>query len=306
MSQSVKVEDVGGALPSVWSASALDALLTCPLRFWFARVAGWREPETVEMVVGTVVHGVLEDLYSRPPQDRDFRVVRDLLPARVTRHVSEGSGLDPSNVQAQAREKLLAYVRVEPEPSGVEVAPGGLEREVRTDLGEAPFRGFIDRVTESGGLRRVSDYKTGGSKAAFLPGKWRQQLLYAAALEALGEPVDEVALVFLGDGPRVTVRPVYPLAVQRAVSALADGKAQAEQHLDSREWPAVESGLCNRCGPFKVVCPVKARKAPVPGSEASDARLRDRGLTRRKSHAVATSSDELREQTVLELGEEQP
>ena len=103
------------------------------------------------------------------------------------------------------RSALAAYWDTE-EPARVEVAPDGLEREVRTDLAGLPFLGHIDRITVAEPGLRVTDYKTGAPKPRYWWSYWRQQLLYAAALRDMGEPVAEIELLYLKE-PRAVTRP---------------------------------------------------------------------------------------------------
>lgn len=279
----VRVEP-GGSLPARWSASAVSGYLSCPLRFWFARVAGWREPDSEAQVVGRVVHGVLEDLLSTQTGHRDPSSVQGLTRTRLDEFVPNGSELNRGSVQAKSEAALANYFAVEPDPNTVNVLPGGLERQLSVAVDGVPFLGYVDRMSlTSCDLVRVTDYKTGSSAAEHLPEKWRQQLLYAAALGELGEPVDEVELLFTGAEPRSTVRPVYPRALRRARDDLRNAVDSAVNSLAASKWDALRSPLCGWCA-FAYACPAQARRAPKPGTPESDAVLSERGLVRRSSH----------------------
>ncbi len=51
-----------------FSPSALSRYIRCPLQFYFEKIAGLEEADEVEetleaRTLGTIIHGVLEDLY---------------------------------------------------------------------------------------------------------------------------------------------------------------------------------------------------------------------------------------------------
>ena len=275
MGEAVAVE-AGGRLPSMWSATAVAGYHACGLRFWFARVAGWREPDTAEQVAGRVVHGVLEDLYRRPADDRDPGLLPGLLDTRLAA-LPAAAGVDPRQVSDLAIDRLRAFLVVEPDPARVDVLADGLERKVTATLSDVPFLGYVDRLGRCDVGTRITDYKTGGSHPDRLPGALRQQYLYAAALAENGEPVDEVELLHLGTDPRSVVRPVYPAATERALRDLGTAAAGAAAAFAAAVWPASPGPLCRTC-PFRRCCPATGRGASRPGSPDCDNRLTAAGL----------------------------
>ena len=269
-----------------WSATAIEQFLGCPLRYWWQRIERWETPSTAALVIGRSVHSALEHLLALPPEER--------LPERADAYLAdalvdelalvEGQGIDETEVRAGSARAMAAYWATE-EPATIEVAPDGLEREVRTDLVGLPFLGHIDRIAVAEPGLRVTDYKTGAPKPRFWWSYWRQQLLYAAALEGTGEPVAEIELLYLKD-PRAVTRPVYPAAIRRALADLESAHAQRDAMATGGAWEARPGPLCRYCD-FQPVCPAQRSGAPKPGSADSDAVLRERGLVQRGSGVAA-------------------
>jgi putative RecB family exonuclease len=276
----------GSAPARPWSATAIEQFLGCPLRYWWQRIERWETPSTAALVIGRSVHLALERLLALDPADRLPDRAEVFLADALVEELAlvEGQGIDESEVREGSVAAMAAYWQTE-EPARVDVAPDGLEREVRTDLAGLPFTGHIDRIAVHEPGLRVTDYKTGAPKPRFWWAYWRQQLLYAAALEDLGEPIAEIELLYLKQ-PRAVTRPVYPAAVRRALVDLESAHEQRETMATSGSWEARPGPLCRFCD-FQSVCPAQRNSAPQPGSPESDAALRDLGLTQRGSEARA-------------------
>ena len=276
-----------------WSATAIEQFLGCPLRYWWQRIERWETPSTAALVIGRAVHSALEHLLALPPHER--------VPERADAYLAEalidelalveGQGIDETEVREGSARALAAYWDTE-QPATIEVAPDGLEREVRTDLVGLPFLGHIDRIAVAEPGLRVTDYKTGAPKPRYWWSYWRQQLLYAAALEDMGEPIAEIELLYLKE-PRAVTRPVYPAAIRRALADLESAHEQRDTMATGGAWEARPGPLCRYCD-FQSVCPAQRSNAPKPGSPDSDAALRDRGLVQRGAEvraAVAPTGD---------------
>jgi putative RecB family exonuclease len=275
------VEVPGGALPdSPWSATSVESFTGCPLKYWWMKVARWETPSTVPLVVGRAVHAALEHLLALPPEQRRPEVGEPLLDAAIAEALAEVADqpIDPAAVTEAAQRAFAAYWDTE-DPVSIDVARDGIEREVSADIRGLAFRGFVDRIAVTDAGSRVTDYKTGSAKPKYWWHYWRQQLLYAHALEANDEPVAEVELLFLGD-PRSVTRPVYPRAVARALDDLERANEERAAMADAARWEARTGPLCNWCD-FQEACPARRPKAPPPGSAASDEILAKQGLRRR-------------------------
>lgn len=269
-----------------WSATAIEQFLSCPLRYWWQRIERWETPSTAALVIGRAVHSALEHLLALPPDER--------LPERADAYLAEalieeltlveGQGIDEVEVREGSARALVSYWETE-QPAEIEVAPDGLERQVRTDLVGLPFLGHIDRIAQAEAGLRVTDYKTGAPKPKYWWSYWRQQLLYAAALEDTGEPAAEVELLYLKE-PRAVTRPVYPAAVRRALADLELAHEQRDTMARSGAWEARPGPLCRYCD-FQPACPAQRSAAPKPGTAESDAILEEKGLIQRRAEPVA-------------------
>ncbi len=270
-----------------WSASAIEDFLGCPLRYWWRKVQGWQTPSTVPMVTGRAVHLALEHLLALPPTERLPDRAEEFLAEAIASELAEaGPRIAEAEVTAGAEAAMAAYWQTE-SPSSIEVAPDGLERTVEVPLRGLPFLGYIDRVAVVDTGLRVTDYKTGAPKPRYWWGYWRQQMLYAAALAALDQPVAEVELLYLKQ-PRAVTRPVYPAAVGRALAELETAQEQRATMADANTWEARPGPLCRYCD-FASACPSQRGRVPEPGTPASDELLIEAGLTRR--HHEPTAGD---------------
>jgi len=270
-------------LPDYVSPSQLGTFTKCPLQYWFASVAGWREPPSLAMLIGTLVHDVLEKLLAMPADDRNLDTAWDLLRSLGAKTVEDlpKYGIAPDQAHAlkeRSAESLRGYFALE-NPATVEVSETGVERDIRTEISGVRFNGRIDRVSD-GQVRRVTDYKTGKRPdAPYLPDTLRQVMLYAAALASIDQPVDEVELLYLTSAERVR-RPVYPAAIERATQDLVTNRAKMEEAFASLSWLATPGGICRMCA-FRNVCPTQHAETPAPGSAECNATLKGQGLSQR-------------------------
>lgn len=157
-----------------YTATALDAYLTCPLKFYYAHVLHLSEKEDVtedvdEREVGSVVHRVLKTFFD----DTVGRTLSsaDLDPARlrsvVNRLFAEEYGSElvgPSFlVKQQVDRQLEAFLRgyqipmAEAEP----ITIVGLEQAFSVTCDGYRFTGRIDRIEKRGNKHVILDYKTG-------------------------------------------------------------------------------------------------------------------------------------------------
>jgi ATP-dependent helicase/nuclease subunit B len=166
-----------GALPSVLSASALEALRDCPYRFFARSVLRLGEvPELAAAVdkrdYGTWLHAVLDRFHrERAAAGGAARAADDAarLAAAADRQTAE-SGLDAADLlpfRASFEAFAPAYLAwlAAREAAGWHWLDG--EREASLEAGDAPrprLRGRIDRIDRGpGGEQQVIDYKTGSA-----------------------------------------------------------------------------------------------------------------------------------------------
>lgn len=275
-----------------WSATAIEQFLGCPLRYWWQRIERWETPSTSALVVGRAVHAALEHLLAHAPEERVPERADAYLADALAEELAlvEGQGISEAEVRENAAAAMAAYWQTE-RPAEIEVAEGGLEREVRTELAGLPFTGHIDRIAVVDAGLRVTDYKTGAPKPKYWWSYWRQQLLYAAALDDVGEPVAEIELLYLKQ-PRAVTRPVYAAATRRALADLEVAQEQRAAMAEGGAWEARPGPLCRYCD-FQAACPSQRTNGPRPGTPESDDILRERGLTQRVSEPIAPTAGDL-------------
>ena len=147
--------------------------MTCPLMFRFRTVDRLPEASSVDAVRGTLVHKVLEDLFSLPAAERTPEAARDDARAdlgecssRTTRRSAAmfdeaEAAHEPGFLEwlRSAGEVLDSYFTLE-DPRRLEPAERELYVETLLDS-KLLLRGFVDRLDVApDGAIRVVDYKT--------------------------------------------------------------------------------------------------------------------------------------------------
>jgi ATP-dependent helicase/nuclease subunit B len=268
----------GAHRPAAFSASALEALGTCPRRYFYRyvlavepaddrarRPAAWLSPARR----GTLLHRVYErtlrearlagDDVASPRFAALAEAVLDAEAARAARRVPPPSRAvlaaelaalqdDVGCWVAMARDDAPRWIHLEYrfEPAGDEA-----------DDGEVPLRGVIDRVDEAAsGRLRLVDYKTGRADA-YRParpldgGRRVQHVVYAAAARrTLGAEIDAAEFHFptrAGRNQRVRL-PVPPAAGAEALLARLAALAAEGPYL-----PTDDASDCRFCD-FAAAC----------------------------------------------------
>ena len=171
------------------SATAFTDYVSCPLKFFYSRVAGLKEPKDLPdqigaNLVGTMLHSVMENVYRGSVGSEvtpDFIKLQEKnLPAMCNSAMAEVVYLDPKN-SVQKKNALQQIVLKVIEQYAIRI--------LRHDEGLAPFTilelenrdsytplfqiqvagkiqevrlmGIIDRVDKHNGKTRIVDYKTG-------------------------------------------------------------------------------------------------------------------------------------------------
>jgi len=278
-------------LRATWSPSSVNLFLQCSLKYWFERVARWQSQPSEALVSGNIVHGVLEDLLSNPEGERTREVARQSYMRHQERNMQGLQDLiDLSAVRERSGQAIEGYFASE-NPDDVTIATDGIERSISGLIAGVPLEGRIDRLEQSETGLRIVDYKTGTPKPAYMESNWRQQMLYAAVSnQAIDDgEVTEVALFYLGEEPRLLVRPVTKFATTNVSDVLRRVNEDREAfHAESR-WRAKTGPLCKYCS-FQIVCPAKRKRAPTPGSSESEAKLAESPeVYKRESRLTAAS-----------------
>jgi putative RecB family exonuclease len=274
------------------SPSRASDFMTCPLLFRFRTVDRLPETSSVDAVRGTVVHKVLEDLFSLPPEERTPDRARAMLVPTWQAFLDEDPRLaemfDEAHVDDQSPdflewvrsgwEALDRYFDLE-DPRRLE--PGQRELYVETLLdSKLLLRGFVDRLEEApDGALRISDFKTGASPHPDYEARALFQMkFYALVIWRMRGVIPRVLrLVYLGNGEILSYEPDEAdlLATERKVNALWAAIKEADE---LREWQPRRSRACDWCS-FKAICPAwGGTPPPVPprrqGVTSGDARPR--------------------------------
>jgi len=277
----VPVVSPGDGLPGRVSPSQLSTYESCPLRYYFGTVLGWRERPTTWTVAGNLVHDTFEALYRLPPGERRPDRAKALLQetAEVAFAAPETAVFRTDAEVAHRAQSGIENLYLLESPTTLAVDGADLEAPVDAEVAGVGFGGRLDRLTRDPYLR-LTDYKTGKRPQPGHLGKaLRQLFLYVVALRAAGVVVAEVELLYVVANARVR-RPVFPAVLADTERALWRMRTASEADVERSAWQARKSPLCGFCA-FKPVCPVFRTGGPVPGSPESDAVLAERGLTRR-------------------------
>ena len=242
--------------------------MTCPLLYRLRVIDKLPERLSAAALRGTLVHSVLEELFTVPAEQR----TSDKATTLIARHwdrlrveapedaeiLAEGINLEePTDIAdaviAPIQPLLEAYFTLE-DPRRVE--PHAREMGVSTELPTGlSLRGYIDRVDISPtGLVRLVDYKTGRSPGAGFEAKALFQMRFYALLwwRTADQIPARLELLYFGDGQRISYEPTEDelRATERKIVALSDAIARAATH----GFTATPSALCNWCS-FQDACP---------------------------------------------------
>lgn len=245
----------------------------CPLLYRFRAVDRLPETPSRAQARGTVVHSVLERLFTLPVPERDRAHAQDLLRPAWEELLAEqpelGELLTDESEVANWLESVSAlldsYFELE-DPRQLE--PEACELRVETELDTGVLlRGFIDRVdvAPTGEIRLV-DYKTGAAPRQV--GEARalfQMKFYALVLwRTRGELPRQLLLMYLADKQSLAYTPDEDelRRFERTLDAIWQAILRAGRTGDFRPNP---SRLCDYCD-HKPICPAHGgTPPPYPG-----------------------------------------
>jgi len=240
---------------SVSSASIYDQ---CPRRWQFKYVERRPDPKGIPALVGILAHRILEDLLALEPIDRTIDNARiiaaRLWPDAVADPDFVALDLDEQKTRAFKWDTWRAVEGLWHLEDPAEVDVHSTEQRLSVELAGIPFLGIVDRVDHHGDGLVVSDYKSGKlPRPRYLPDKLGQVMLYAAALEAAGEPRPvRTRLLYLGS--QMVETPVTGGAIDKALNGLRSTwdalvTANRTAHFEPSPGP-----LCGWC-PYAAACP---------------------------------------------------
>lgn len=258
------------------SPSRVNDYRQCPLLYRYRAIDKLPEPKSRAQLLGTLVHGVLEEMFEWPREERTFpRAVKALKPSwaallhesseeeqdEISQLIGEEEFLD---FLVDARGMLRSYFVME-NPQGFD--PQSREKFVKAHFDGAPALGFIDRVDVAPtGEIRVVDYKTGKMPSPVFADKAIFQLRFYALLywRSFGRIPDQLKLMYLKNQDSIVRRPF-----KEDLEALEHELKQLWEEIracgKSGDFQPRKSRLCDWCA-YHAQCPLfGGRIPPYPG-----------------------------------------
>jgi len=296
---------------TVYSHSRLSAYENCPFKFKLRYLDKIKreEAESIEAFVGKRVHEVLEKLYQESLLTKT-NTLGDLL-SSYDRLWKENWNDNITIVRRkynrehyyQFGKKCLENYFNHYQPFNQSVTVG-IETKVNFDLDDAgkyKITGFIDRIAHVNGVYEAHDYKSGSSLPAqkYLDND-RQLAFYQIAIQKMWPEVKEVKLIWhylAFDMEMVSSRKPEQLEnLKKQTIGLID------QIESAREFPAVESGLCNWCE-YPDLCPKRKHFFIVENLE-TNSYFQDKGVELVNKYAQLSVEKEKVEEKINVLKEQ--
>ncbi len=257
------------------SPSRAADFMSCPLLYRFRVIDRIPEPPSPEATRGTVVHAVLERLFTLPAAERTVDQAKGLVAGEWQRLLAAEPELADLFADADealeswldsARELTARYFTLE-DPSRLEPVQRELYVETTLDSG-LRLRGYVDRLDASAsGELRVVDYKTSRApREAFEQKALFQMRFYALVLWRLSGRVPRMLqLLYLGSGEILRYEPDEAdlRATERKLGALWAAISRA---METGDWRPSPGRICDWCS-HKVRCPAwGGTPPPLPES----------------------------------------
>lgn len=245
------------------SPSRAGDFTQCPQLYKFRAVDKLPEPPSSAMAKGTLVHGVLEELFTRPWDARDAGAARGLVQAAWDKLVTDqpdvpevlaGENLTVEDFFTQAGFLIDSYYTLE-DPSRLQPAATEMRLEHQLPNG-LTMLGYVDRLDIAPtGQVRVVDYKTGKAPSERFQEKALFQMRFYALMwwKNKGVLPTRLQLLYLGSSTTLSYDPTVSdlEATEREVLAIWDAICQAKA---TNTWPTQTSKLCDWCY-HKKYCP---------------------------------------------------
>ncbi len=247
-------------VPTSLSPSRVEAFTSCPMAFRFASIERLPESPSPHTTKGSLVHRVLELLFTHATEARTIETARVCFQRAVDEYSidPEFTMLNLDEVQTEAFiddswSLVEAYFRMEDPTTIREI---GLELRLEAQVGPLALRGIIDRLELDGdGGLVVTDYKTGRA-----PGlKYEQGRLAGVHFysflceEVLGQRPSAIRLMYLRTGETITALPSAQSVRFITTRTTAVWKA-VERACTTGTFLPRQGPLCASCS-FQQWCP---------------------------------------------------
>ena len=260
-------------VPTSLSPSRVESFTSCPMAFRFASLDRLPESPSPHTTKGSLVHRVLELLFTHANSARTLETARTCFQQAVDEysHDPEFTLLRLDDDQrdsfaADAWSLVEAYFRME-DPAAVREI--GVELRLQAQVGALTLRGIIDRLEldNEGGLV-VTDYKTGRA-----PGlKYEQSRLAGVHFysflceEVLGRRPAAIRLMYLRTGETITALPSAQSVRFITTRTTAVWKAVERACISGTFLPR-QGPLCTSCS-FQKWCPAFGGNPELAAVEA--------------------------------------
>ena len=260
-------------VPTSLSPSRVEAFTSCPMAFRFASIEKLPEPPGVHTTKGSMVHRVLELLFTYPAAQRNVEQARVCFKQTLAEY-----SVDPdftllnltdkqtASFNAEVWSLTEAYFRME-DPTIVRDI--GLELRLEAAVGSLTLRGIIDRLDlDDNGELIVTDYKTGRAPSVHhQEGRLAGVHFYSFLCEAvLGRRPAAIRLMYLRTGETITATPSNQSVKFITTRTTAVWKA-VEKACISGEFRPRQGPLCKSCG-FQAWCPAFGGDPELAATEA--------------------------------------
>lgn len=230
----------------IYSATTLQTYQNCPLQYKYCYIDAIPVPPTPQMVFGTVIHSVIENLTTHPSPNLDLKDrARSLLDEFWSSEVYASKD-DDSEARANAEAILDTYLAWQATNKN---AITHVEHEFTFMFEGYTLNGFIDRIEQTpDGRNVVIDFKSGKKPGTISKNKIKQNIqvnLYCLALQHItGSLPERAELFFLKDGKHVHYMPN-----EETISAFTDTMHTLIEKINREEYPANPDFFrCKYCG----------------------------------------------------------
>ena len=260
-------------VPTSLSPSRVEAFTSCPMAFRFASIERLPESPSPHMTKGSLVHRVLELLYTNPASTRTVETARACFLQAVDEYAIDPDftelNLDETQRQVfvdDAWSLVEAYFRMEDPTTIREI---GLELRLEAQVGSLALRGIIDRLElDSDGGLVVTDYKTGRAPGLkFEQGRLAGVHFYSFLCEeVLGRRPSAIRLMYLRTGETITALPSAQSVKFITTRTTAVWKA-VERACTTGNFQPRQGPLCSSCS-FQQWCPAFGGNPELAAVEA--------------------------------------
>jgi putative RecB family exonuclease len=253
--------------------------MRCPLLYRLRAIDRLPEPPSIATARGTLVHAVLQELFSLDPAQRTpERAVGLIDPAyrNLQRRQTEleiifaDSSYQAADLLRDTTSLIDNYFMME-DPS--RLTPEALELLVEVPLADGPLlRGYIDRldIAPVTGWLRIVDYKTGKAPSPRFETEALFQLRFYALMLFIqrGTIPALVQLIYLANRQFLRSKPT-PGDLERTQLKIQTIWLQIGRMVENREFPPVKGPLCRWCF-FQPRCPLFGGVTPPwPGEDVA-------------------------------------